>query len=88
MRANNVQLQIILGNEIKYSISPPAFFAGAVWDIGFLNAFNGEMMIINSSAEEMPQSRLLLSNEYFNLYEIISHCSNLKNMFGKNSVIL
>jgi hypothetical protein len=82
MQAHNIVLQVVVNDEAKYSITPPSFMAGDVWDIGFLNGFNGEIMLINSMVAAPPQTRLEFCNEYFGLYLQISKSPNLKSLLG------
>ena len=84
MQAVNLVLQVIVNNEIKYTIFPPCYMAGSVWDIGFINATNGELMVINAMTAEIPSSRLELNAEYFNFYGYICQKPNYRSTLGKH----
>jgi len=82
---NNISLFVLVNNELKYIIPAPEFIPenyNKIWDLGFINAYNGEMMLINSITNEMPATRLEFSNEYFALYSLINSTPNLKSLFG------
>lgn len=85
MQAINVVIHIIVNNEVKYAIAPPCYPAGQAWDIGFINALNGEMMIINAFAKALPDARLELCNEYFGFYGYLSKKTNLASLLGTAS---
>jgi hypothetical protein len=82
MQAMNLVLHVVVNNEIKYAIYPPCYMAGPVWDIGFINAINGELMIINSMTTELPSNRLELNQEYTNFYSFISQKPNYRSSLG------
>jgi len=83
MQALNIMLHVVVNNEVKYVIYPPSLVAGTVWDVGFINAFNGEMMIVNALTEQAPDSRLELCAEYFGFYGYLSQKPNFRSSFGK-----
>jgi len=82
MQALNVVAHIIVNGELKYMIYPPSSMVGRFWDIGFINAINGELMGINAIAESAPNNRLELSNEFYAFYQYVSQKSNIRSAFG------
>jgi hypothetical protein len=78
----NVVVRVVVNNEVKYVLSPPNYVAGTTWDIGFVNALNGEMMLINAFRSAPPQDRLELCNEYFSFYGYLSKKANLRSILG------
>ncbi len=85
MQALNILVQIIVNNEVRYTVYPPSYSEGAegeFWDIGFVNAYNGELMAINALCEETTVSRLDLCSEYFAFYGYVSQKTNYRSAFG------
>ncbi len=82
LQALNVVVHIAVNGELKYTLYPPASISGTVWDIGFINAFNGELMAVNAISETAPNNRLELSNEYFTFYGYVCQKQNLRAAFG------
>lgn len=82
LQARNVLLHVVVNNELKFSISPPAYMSGNIWDIGFINAIDGELMLVNTMIAKAPSSRLEWWNEFFCFYSMISRKPHIKSLFS------
>ena len=78
----NIVIHIAVNGELKYTLYPPSNVAGQIWDLGFINGLNGELMTINSLAQTSPNSRLEYCNEYFAFYAFVCQKPNIKSTFG------
>jgi hypothetical protein len=88
MQTANMVLQVILNNQTKYTIYPPAFPSGPLWDVGYLNGVTGEMMLVNCFCPKTPASRLELFDEYLAFYGYLNRKSNLRTLFGTSDPYL
>lgn len=82
MQTLNVMILVVVNNELRYTVYSPSFMAGEVWDVGFLNAFNGEMMLINVMQATLPANRLELCNDYFSFFGLLTKKANLRSVLG------
>lgn len=82
LQAQNIMMIVVVNNELKYTIYTPSFMAGEIWDIGFLNSGNGEMMIMNVMRASLPENRIELCNEYFNFFGMLAKKTNLRSFLG------
>ncbi len=79
----NTAVQVTVNNELKYTLVAPSYVSpGNVWDLGFVNACNGEMMLINAMSSTVPQSRLEFCDDYFNFYGFLSGKPKLSAVLG------
>lgn len=82
MQAKNIMVLVVVNNELKYTIYCPAFMAGNVWDLGFINAMSGEMMVINVMRSSLPENRLELLTEYINFFGLLTRKTSYRTVFG------
>jgi len=75
-------VQIIVNGELKSVIYPPSSIKGKVWDLGYVNSLNGELMAINAVTNCLPNDRLDLCHDYLRFYDFIYQKANPKSTFG------
>ncbi len=83
LQSLNVIVHVVANNEVRYTIYPPACLAGEFWDLGFVNALNGEMMVVNALTCVVPDNRVELCAEFFAFYGYMAgQGANCKAAFG------
>eukprot|EP00826_Nyctotherus_ovalis_P002974 TRINITY_DN10597_c0_g3_i1.p1 TRINITY_DN10597_c0_g3~~TRINITY_DN10597_c0_g3_i1.p1 ORF type:complete len:615 (+),score=176.37 TRINITY_DN10597_c0_g3_i1:1518-3362(+) len=82
LQAANVVVHVIVNGSLKYVVQPPANIAGNIWDIGFVNPMNGDLLAVNSITDTSPATRLDNFKDFLSLYAYISLKPDLRNSFG------
>jgi hypothetical protein len=82
LQSVNVVVHIIVNGSLKYTVQPPSSISGSVWDIGFVNPLNGDLMAINSITEVKPVNRLDNFKEFISFYAYIAVKPDIRNTLG------